>query len=175
MRLYSQVLKLFLLLGVLSFVSCGYKPTSKFSREVTGEKISTSVSISAQDPENTVIIKDAVDAAIIQIFHAGLTSRSKADTHLNLSISAPTYAPIQYDLNGYVIAYRATIVLGILRETHGERKSYSAKGTYDFSIDPNAVVTDQQRFDAIKFSATKAISSFIAQVAAEGARKNKEE
>jgi len=174
MRIYSQFLKVLLLISVLSlFSACGYKPSAKYSREVVGERISTSVIISAQDPENTVIIKDAVDSAIIQVFHSSLTSKSYSDSHLNLSISPPTYTPIQYNSDGYVIAYRATIRLGIIRETSGVRKGYTTKGTYDFAIDANAVITDQQRFDAIRESSAKAISAFVAKVSAEGSRKSK--
>ena len=154
---------------MMAMVGCGYKPSSKYSRAVTGEKISTSVVISAQDPENTVIIKDAVDAAILELFHASLVSRKESTTHLDISIGNPRYSPIQYDTNGYVVAYRATITLGIKRTTLGsETKSYSSSGTYDFAITPNAVITDQERFDAIKFSSVKAIASFIAQISAEG-------
>ncbi len=163
----------FLLLSVLSLlvVGCGYKPSSKYSREVVGEKISTSVIISAQDPENTVIIKDAVDAAIVEIFHASLTTKDYSDTHLTISISPPRYAPIQYNADGYVVGYRATISLVIQRQTGKTTKNYKTSGTYDFSIAPNAVVTDQDRFDAIKFSSIKAIASFVATVSAEGSRK----
>ena len=50
-------------------------------------------------------------------------------------------------------------------------KRYNAVGNYDFTISPNAIITDQQRFDAIAKSATKALDSFVAQVAAEGNRK----
>jgi hypothetical protein len=42
-------------------------------------------------------------------------------------------------------------------------------------VTPNAVVTDQQRFDAIKLASQKAVKSFIAQVAADGARAKKSE
>jgi hypothetical protein len=157
----------FVLFGVLA---CGYKPSAKFSREVVGERISTDVVISAQDPENTVIIKDAVDAAIVKIFHASLTSRASSQTHLQLSISDPSYSPIQYNSDGYVIAYRTTVILTIVRYHNGLSKSYTAKGTYDFSIHPNAIISDQERFEAIKFSSEKAIKSFLAQVSAEGAR-----
>ena len=174
MRLYSQFLKVLLLISVVTlFSACGYKPSAKYSREVVGERISTSVTISAQDPENTVIIKDAVDSAIVEVFHASLTPRSYSDTHLSLGISPPSYTPVQYNNDGYVIAYRTTITLIIDRETSGVKKRYSTTGTYDFSVVPNAVITDQERFDAIRFSATKAISSFVAQVSAEGSRKNK--
>jgi hypothetical protein len=162
----------FLLIGTLSLLllGCGYKPSSKYSREVVGEKISTSVIISAQDPENTVIIKDAVDEAIIEIFHASLTTKRYSNTHLTISISPPSYAPIQYNADGYIIGYRATISLVIQRETGKTTKNYKTSGTYDFSIAPNAVVTDQERFDAIKFSSIKAIAAFVATVSAEGSR-----
>ena len=175
MRIYPLV-KIFVIAFILiTSIACGYKPSSQYSRAVTGEKISTSVVISAQDPENTVIIKDAVDAAILELFHASLVSRKESTTHLDISISNPAYSPIQYDTNGYVIAYRATITLGIKRTTGAKSKSYSSKGTYDFTIAPNAVITDQERFDAIKFSSIKAIASFIAQISAEGVQADTQE
>lgn len=171
MSLNLHVKKIFLtILILLSISACGYKPSSKFSRAVLGEKISTSVIISSQDPENTVIIKDAVDSAIIEVFHASLTDKKYSDSHLVLSINNPTYAPVQYDNDGYVIAYRMSIVLRITRYNKGVRKNYKAHGSYDFTVVPNAVVTDQDRFEAIKFSSQKAIRSFIAQVAAEGSK-----
>jgi hypothetical protein len=172
MRYFSQLLSslLFVIL-LINLSSCGYKPSAKYAREVLGRKISTSVVISAQDPANTVIIKDAVDQSLIEVFHASLTDRKYSDSHLILSISEPTYTPVQYDANGYVIAYRATIHLGVTRISQDIQKKYNTTGTYDFSIVPNAVLTDQERFDAIKYSALKAISSFIAQISAEGISK----
>ena len=163
---------IYIFIIVLIFHGCGYIPSAKYSRAVVGENISTSVIISAIDPENTVIIKDAVDSAIIEVFHASLVSKKNSTTHLVLSLGNPSYAPIQYDSDGFIIAYRTKISLRILRNTKGgDSKSYSAKGTYDFSITPNAIISDKQRFDAIKFSSIKAIRSFVAQVSSEGARK----
>ena len=155
---------------VLLLSACGYKPSSKYAREVLGRKISTDVVISAQDPENTVVIKDAVDAALVEIFHTSLTPLKYADTHLTIELDPPSYTPIQYNADGFVIAYRATITLHILRQTKDIKKKYNATGTYDFTIAPNAVITDQERFEAIKYSTQKAISSFITQIAAEGTR-----
>ena len=155
---------------VVLFIACGYKPSSKFSRDILGEKISTSVKISAQDPANTVIIKDAIDKAIVEVFRASLTDRVHSDAHLILNIENPRYTPVQYNVNGYVIAYRMSLVLNITRYHNGISKEYRTRGTYDFSVAPNAVVTDQERFEAIKNSAQKAIQSFIAKVSAEGAR-----
>ena len=164
------------LLITLLFSGCGYVPSAKFSRVVVGDSISTSVKISIIDPENTVIIKDAVDSAIIEVFHASLVPKEISKTHLTIGLSNPSYSAIQYDSDGFIVAYRTTVSLSILRDTKGstEKKKYTARGTYDFSVTPNAVITDQERFDAIKFGSVKAIKSFVAQVSAEGARKKKE-
>jgi len=174
LKTISYVVNIFLSLCILFFISaCGYKPSSKYARNIVGEKVSTSVTISAQDPENTVLVKDAVDSAIIETFHASLVSKDNSDTHLVLSIGSPSYSPIVYDKNGYVTGYRMNIALSIVRHNGEISKNYSVRGNYDFTVAPNAIVTDQQRFDAIKFGAQKAILSFIAQVAAEGARVKK--
>jgi hypothetical protein len=166
-------LKYFVLALVLVFfTSCGYQPSSKFARNVVGEKVSTSISISQSDPENSVIMKDSVDAAVIEVFHANLVSKSESQTHLHLSVSNPKYTPIEYDSNGYVIAYRTKITLKIKKYFRGISKEYTSKGTYDFSIAPNSIISDQERFQAIKFSATKAIESFLAHISAEGSRGN---
>jgi hypothetical protein len=170
-HLFTQA---FIIFAITFFIGCGYKPSSKYARSVVGEKVSTSIIISAQDPENTVVIKDAVDSAIIEIFQASLVSRNYSDTHLEFSITSPSYEAIQYDSNGFIIAYRATIVLNVLRISKDTQKRYTSKGTYDFTVSANAVITDQERFDAIKFSATKAITSFVAQVSAEGSRNKTE-
>jgi len=175
MKWYKHGVKLVITLIFISLVTaCGYKPSAKYAREVTGDSISTSVVISAQDPENTVLIKDAVDSAILQIFHASLVDKADAHTHLSISLSEPSYSPIQYNSDGYVIAYRATTTLNIMKKTGESRKNYTAKGSYDFSIVANSILTDQERFDAIRYSSVKAITSFVAQVSAEGSRKTKE-
>ena len=164
-----KLLTLLLVSSLLLHLSgCGYKPSAKFARGIVGEKISTTVIISSEDPENTVLVKDAVDKAILTVFHASLSDKEHADTNLVLSIGTPAYSPIEYNDNGFIISYRATIGLSIMRETKDIKKKYTARGTYDFSVVPNAVLTDQERFDAIKFSSLKAITSFIAQVSAEG-------
>ncbi len=169
MQSYSHISQFIILSIIISLLSaCGYKPSSKYAREVLGKRISTNVVISAQDPENTVVIKDAVDSALVKIFHTSLTTSEYADTHLLISLNPPSYTPIQYNADGFVIAYRATITLDIMRESKSIKKHYNVQGTYDFSVTPNAVLTDKERFDAIKYGSAKAISSFIAQVSAEG-------
>ncbi len=152
------------------FISCGYKPSAKYARNVLGKSVSTTVVISKEDPENSVLVKDAVDTALIDTFHASLTTRKKSQTHLNITISNPTYTPIQYDANGFVIAYRMKINLNITLYHDGKAQKYSASGYYDFAVTPNAIITDQQRFDAIRYAASKAIEAFIAKLSSTGAK-----
>jgi hypothetical protein len=168
MKLHAM--KFIALVAIVLLHGCGYKPSSKYAKNVVGEKISTSVLISAQDPENTVIVKDAVDSAIIQVFRSSLVPRSDSSTHLNLKISNPSYSPIQYNEEGFVVAYRMHLTLHIEKIYNGLHKEYTTVGTYDFAVEPNAVITDQERFNAIKLSAAKAIASFVARISAEGAR-----
>ncbi|MDQ7043309.1 MAG: hypothetical protein Q9M34_07225 [Sulfurimonas sp.] len=171
MKKYSQLVSLTLLgLILVNLVSCGYKPSSKYAREILGNRVSTEVVISQTDPENSVLIKDALDQAIIEIFHASLVEKRYALTHLKITMKTHLYAPLQYDNNGFIISYRATITLVITRESKNLKKNYTAVGTYDFAVVANSVLTDQERFDAIKYGSLKAIRAFVAQVSAEGAQ-----
>ena len=149
---------------------CGYKPSSHYAKQVMGETVSTEVLISMEDPENTVIIKDAIDSAVIMRFKSSLRDRGSAQTHLRISLKSVLFSPLQYDQNGYVIAYRTTINLGIIRKTNGTSKTYAVKGTHDFAIEAQAIISDQARFEAIQSGAGKAVDSFIALIAAEGTR-----
>ena len=129
---------------------CGYKPSAKFARDIVGEKVSTNVIISLEDPQNTVLIKDAVDKAVIEVFQASLVDRTVSDSHLVIKLISPAYSPIVYDENGFVTGYRMSVTLNIIRHAKDESKSYNTKGYYDFSVAPNAIVTDQERFEAIE-------------------------
>ena len=162
------------ILVILLVTACGYRPSAKFSRDILGKKISTEVMISLEDPQNTVLIRDAVDSALAETLQSSLTNRENSDTHLSIMMANPTYQPIQYDANGYIIAYRMIVNLTITKFQEGKSKKYTSTGYYDFSVTPNAIITDQERFDAIEFGASKAIKSFIAKLSAEGARSRKE-
>lgn len=164
-----------ILLHVAILSGCGYAPSSKFARHIVGDKVSTEVVVSQVDPQNSVLIKDAVDSAVIQSFQTSLTNREDAHTHLKISLTGVSYTPTQYDSNGYIVGYRAVISLGIASEHDGKTKQYNVTGNYDFSIEANAIISDQVRFDAIKGGASKAINSFVAQVSAQGARDKKVE
>lgn len=162
------------IMAMLMFMGCGYKSAAHYAQSVVGESVSTEVLISMEDPQNTVIIKDAVNTAVITKFRTSLTSKNASQTHLKIQISSVSFSPLRYDTNGYVTTYRTTVSMGIMRKTLDKTHTYSASGMYDFDIEPNAIISDQARFNAISLSAQKAIDSFIAKIAAEGSNPPKE-
>lgn len=161
-------MRLWMFLALLLLTGCGYQSTAHFAKNVVGDRVSTEVVVAMEDPENTVLIKDAVDMAVITKFRTALVPKSEAQTHLKISIGSVTFTPLRYDINGYVITYRTIVVMRVAR-TQGEKTTmYETHGFYDFAIEPNAIITDKARFDAIRQSAQKAIDAFVAQIAAQG-------
>lgn len=163
----NKLLGIFLI--IMFAAGCGYQPASKQARKVVGEKIFVEVTVSLQDPENAVLIKDAARKAVVTRFHSSLVPQAQAKTTLWVELTGIGFTPLQYDINGYVIVYRANININVTRRSNTDKKSYNARGFYDFAIEPNAVITDIQRFEAIRRASLKALESFIAQVGAEGA------
>jgi len=165
-----------LFLAVLGFLmaGCGYLPASHYAKNVIGESVSTEVVIYMEDPQNTVIIKDAVDTAIISKFRTSLVSKSNSQTHLKFSISSVGFSPLRYDTHGYVTTYRTRVSMAIEKISKASLGHYTVSGVYDFDIEPNAIISDQTRFEAIRQSSQKAIDVFIAQVAAQGSNPPKE-
>jgi len=150
---------------------CGYRPTSHVVKPVLEESVSTKVIISMEDPDNTVLLKDALDSAVVNRFRSALTDEEHASTHLIISLRSTSFVPVFYDSNGYITAYRAFVTLDITRTTGGKTKHYITKGTHLFTIAPNAIISDLVRYEAIQFGAEKALDSFVAQVANEGAER----
>lgn len=158
------ILSVLILLG-----GCGYQSANHYAKKVVGESVSTEVVVLMEDPQNTVIIKDAVDTAVITKFRSSLVSKNASKTHLKIAVESVSFTPLRYDTNGYIITYRTTVVMKTDRTTGEKSRAYRTQGLYDFAIEPNAIITDQARFEAIRQGAQKGIDSFIAQVAAEGA------
>jgi len=154
------------LLIVFIFVGCGYKPSVKYTRKVLGERIHVNVSISRKDPKNSVLIKDAVNEAVIGRFGASLSDEKSADTNLYVTIGSTSFTPTAYDADGYVISYKAKVTLKTKYTTKtGKTKSFTTIGEYDFPIEANSVISDTKRFEAIKYASMDAINEIISKIA----------
>jgi hypothetical protein len=167
-------MKYLLVLLSLIIVGCGYKPSTHFTDAVLKEKIFTQISINVRDPENTVFVKDALNEAVLQKFGASLVAKEQADSRLLIALSSVSFSPLQYDDKGFIIAYNTYVSLSVTREAVDKEsdesvtKSYSVRGTYDFPITANSVISDNKRFTAIKEASLKALNHFVSRVSFEG-------
>jgi hypothetical protein len=148
------------------FISCGYKPTSIYTKEALGDKIYAEVTISLKDPENSVLIKDALNEAIVSQLRSQIVSKEEADSKFYINLSSVSFVPIQYDKNGYVIAYKTHVGLktkyvDIDNNTH----EIYTKGDYDFPIESSSLISDTKRFEAVKFASQKALDAVRSQIA----------
>lgn len=153
----------------LILIGCGYKPTTYYAKSVLGERIYAEVTISRQDPQNTVLIKDSVNEAIVSRFGGKIASKDSAETFLHVSIGSISFSPTVYDEYGYVIAYKTTVYLNMRYQKNGGKVHHMrTSGEYDFSIEANSVISDSKRFDAIRFASNDALDEFISKIAIKG-------
>ncbi|MBP1681675.1 MAG: lptE [Proteobacteria bacterium] len=164
--------QLFLGFLIAVFISgCGYKPSSYYAKQALGDKLYAEVTISRQDPRNSVLIKDAVNEAIVGRFGGKLVAKEQADSVLHVKIQSLSFSPTVYDTYGYVIAYKATVVLAMQYENATKKvEKLTATGEYDFSIEANSVISDTNRFEAIRYASSDALDEFVSKIAIKGLR-----
>lgn len=168
MRIIAPFLIFFLLTG------CGYRPASKITQAVLGEKVYVEASISVQDPQNSVLIKDALKEAIISRLGREVVSKNEAHTEVYATLGSVGFSPTVYDNDGYVIAYKARVTLSLTtRFEDGTQEIVRAAGDYDFSIEPNSVISDTRRFEAIKNASMDALDEYVAAISIKGMRHGK--
>ena len=159
----------FLIAVVIS--GCGYKPSSYYAKQALGDRLYAEVTISRQDPRNSVLIKDAVNEAIVSRFGGKLVTKEQADSILRVNIQSISFSPTVYDTYGYVIAYKTTVVLEMQYENADKKiEKLTATGEYDFSIEANSVISDTNRFEAIRYAANDALDEFVSKIAIKGLR-----
>ncbi len=159
------------LLGILLgfiLIGCGYKPASYYAKSALGSRIYAEVVISRQDPQNSVIIKDSVNEAIVSRFGSKLVTKEEAQTLLNVRIASVGFIPVVYDKYGYVVAYKTVVQLDITATQDGKSELFKTSGEYDFSIESNSVISDSKRFEAIRYAANEALDEFVSKVAIKG-------
>jgi len=159
---------LFTILILIFFISCGYRPSSYYAKEELGNNIFVNLEVSLSDPRNSVLIKDIVTKVLIQKIGSNMTnSDSKADTIMNLRINSIDILTLQYDADGYNKLYKAVVVIGVkyINKVTQKTKDFAVEAEYDFAVDINANINDNQRYEAIKKASEKAITEILSKVA----------
>ena len=153
-------MRYFLAFFIAIFIcGCGYKPVSKITQDLVGEKIYVDVIISKEEPKNSVWIKDAVKEGMVARLNKSLSSKESADTSIIISVKELTYDAIIYDQYGYITSYKASLQLNYKTKfKDGSVVDVPASGEYDFSVArrqkdvrfADSVISDTQKYEAIK-------------------------
>ncbi len=149
-------------------VGCGYRPASHFAPKVLGDRVYTEVEVSLSDPENSVLIKDALNRALYSRFKSLTTHKADAKSQICVSYESIDFFPLQYDENGYVVQYQANIHLKFRLIKGNKTEERRIVGRYEFPIRPSAIISTDLRFKAIEQGSLHALDQFLAYVAAKG-------
>jgi len=162
----QRVVLLTLTLFLLS--ACGYKPSSHYCKQMISQKVYTEVEVSLSDPENAVLVKDALNRALYTRLKSQASRKEDASSSIKVSYKSIRFIPLQYNRNGYVVYYQANITLKFIFEKGKEKEERSLVGRYEFPIRPSAIISNDLRFQAIEKGSVKALDEFISYISAKG-------
>jgi len=163
--------KLLIILTIL-LSGCGYRPSSHFTPKTIGQKVYTEVDISLSDPENAVLLKDALYKALYSRLKSKVTTKREADSMIKVTYQSLRFIPLQYDKNGYVVYYQAHISLRFQFIKGDKKEERVIIGRYEFPIRPSAIISTSLRFQAIEKGSLRALDEFISYLESKGALKS---
>lgn len=158
-------------------IGCGYKPISKIADSVLDDRIYVDVVIDKSEPKNSVFIKDAVREGIVSRLNKSLSDKQNANTFISVSTKSLNYQATVYDEYGYISAYRAILRLEFKTKfKDGKTENITTSGEYDFSIArrvrstryADSVISDAERYEAIKEASKEAFDEYISRLALKG-------
>ena len=157
-----------LLLILIVFTACGYKPSAHYVAKLVGEKVFTQVDVSLSDPENAVLTKDALNMALQTRLKRTVTKQKHADSSIFVFYKDIRFIPLQYDRNGYVVYYQAHINLDFTLKKDKIVEKRKIVGRFEFPIRPSAIISNDLRFKAIEKGSLKALDEFISYLSTKG-------
>lgn len=175
MRFLSAIL-------IFLFLGCGYRPVSTMTQNLIGDSVFVEVIISRVDPQNTVIMKDSIREAAIKRLNKDLSDKQNADTIITANIGSLSFTGLSSDIYGYTTAYKVNLVVDykVIFKDKSVR-NISTVGDYDFSVSnliqgtkyTDSVISDTDRYNAIKNAAEQSFDEFISKLAVYGVRDGK--
>jgi len=158
---------LYSVLTFLFFSGCGYKPSSYYAKKEIEGKVHVDLIMNMDNTRNTVFVKDAMNALILNEFSGKLTNnKEEADTYVVVSLSSVNHSSISTGDDGYTDSYRTTVVINVKYTKKGlKTKILNVSDYYDFSVDSDSIVTDQKKKTAVKNAAAKALDNLFSKIA----------
>jgi hypothetical protein len=157
-----------LILMLILFTACGYKPSAQYAAKLIGAKVYTQVDVSLSDPENAVLTKDALNVALQTRLKRKVSKQNNADSSIFVFYKDIRFIPLQYDRNGYVIFYQAHISLDFTLKKGKITEQRKIVGRFEFPISPSAIISNDLRLKAIEQGSLKALDEFITYLSVKG-------
>jgi hypothetical protein len=154
---------------LIFFIGCGYKPSGIYQDRIIGDRVKTIVHIDPSSPREDIFFKDALNDSVYTILDKRLCFDSNCDTKLEIVSNSSHLTPIDYDENGFPIAYRADVLLRVkVVDKHKKVRFYSSSGSYDFRVTDDSVITDEAKLNAIKEASVNALRELFAKITKDG-------
>ena len=153
---------------LFTFIGCGYRPSANLTDKTLGKRVYTNVVVSLSDPQNSVLIRDAIYKALYSRLNTTVTDRNSADSIIEVKYKSIKFQPLQYDKHGYVVFYQADTTLDFTYIKDKKIVKKTITGRYSFPIRPSAIISTSLRFEAIKNGSNRAIEQFIAYLSGFG-------
>ncbi len=151
----------------LLLLGCGYQPLARYSEQQFGERIYVDISINYRDPENSVLIKDAILRSIVQRLGAKVAiSPKEADSQIHVTLHNVRFASLAENTEGFTSFYRIFVTLRFrYYDKAGKVTEMDTIGRHTFSIDTHSILTDTRRLEAIEEASIQALDAFFAKIA----------
>ena len=139
----------------LIFIGCGYKPISALANSILDDEIWVDVIVSKIEPQNSLIIKDAIREGMKQRLGKDFAPKELANTKIIASIKSLEFSPMIYDAYGYASTYNAKLTLNYkITFKNGETKNFIATGEHNFKAvrlmknvrDTNSAINEKDKF-----------------------------
>ena len=148
-------------------VSCGYKPSSHYIKQIFTDTVYVEVKVDAIEPENAPFIKDEMNRLVYTRFKGRVASKEEAESKIYVNYRGTSYTPLAYE-DGYVTRYRADIRVNFKMDTKEGRISKNIHSRVESDIQASSLTSSTLRTEAIKVGLAKALDEFIGYVSARG-------
>jgi hypothetical protein len=146
---------------------CGYKPSSYYAKNEISGKVYVDLAMDIENSQNSVLVKDAINEMVLSRFNAQLTqNKEEADTQVFIKLARVSHSVMASDNEGYAKTYRANVTISVMyQKKDQEKKNISVSNYYDYNVEANSLVSDQQKQEAVKNAAQRALSDLFSKIA----------
>ncbi|MDD2699093.1 MAG: hypothetical protein PHF17_09860 [Arcobacteraceae bacterium] len=156
-----------LLLSLIVFAGCGYKPTTSIAKHTIGGKVFIDVKIDVQNLNNSILIKDALINIIASKLDVEIVKdKNLATTSIYGELKSVSEIAMDTDLAGYTKVYRENVIVYISYVGIDKKvRDFTVSNYYDFVVSDDSVVTQSKKEEAIKLAINKALSDVFSKIA----------